>query len=121
MKRSKRPSSAPTPDMVSNFLVTLGIVWNSYAVRLGDMLDHYGPDAFHEDTYAMLRSISKSLTPSEHLEHLEAHMLEVKGLGSPFVGGVGVAPPTQSESTRLQSRVNKLTGAGPNPFSRMRR
>ncbi len=107
--------------MVENFLITLGIIWNSYAVRLSDMLDHYGSDAFHEDTYAILRSIAESLTPYEHLEQFEKHMREVKGLESPFPGGVGVAPPTRSESVRLQSRVDKLKGSEENPFLRMRR
>ncbi len=121
MKRQKRPSVAPTGDMVEGFLVTLGIVWNSYAIRLGDMLDHYGPEAFPDETYAMLRLIAESHTPSEHLELFEAYMLKANGLKSPYVGGAGLAPPTRSEHDRLQARVSKLTGGAENPFSRMRR
>jgi hypothetical protein len=119
MKRSKRNNAAPTPDMVEGFVVTMAIVWNSYAVRLDKMLEHYGPEAFHEETYAMLRLVSSSLSPSEHLERLEKHLLEVKGLEPAFVGGVGEAPPTRAEYDLAQSRVDEVMRTmGANPKER---
>ncbi len=110
MKRAKRYNPAPAPDMVEGFLFTLAIGWNSYASRLGQMLDHYGPEAFSEETYAMLRLIAVSLTSHDHLEQLEKHMLEVKGLGSMFPGGVMATPPTQAEHDRIQARVDEVMG-----------
>ncbi len=119
MKRAKRNNAAPAPDMVEGFMVTLAIVWNSYAVRLERMLEHYGPEAFHEETYAMLQLSATSLSPSEHLERLEKHLLEVKGLEPAFVGGVGEAPPTRAEYDLAQARVDELMRTfGANPKGR---
>ena len=111
MKQPKRLKSASKPGMVSQFDLTMAFAWNSYAIRLTALLVHYGPEAFNEETYAILRFAAVSLTSMEHLEMIETYMMEGKRRPSCFVGGARYTPPTNFEQDLLEKRVDQALAA----------